>query len=171
MKLNLGCGEQRHPGYLNVDNCGTPDCHCDLSTFPWPWKSESVTEVRADHFLEHVVDYEATILEIHRILRPAGLFWARVPHFRSPLAIWHLHRWSFSTYTPLFLCESRAYQWDGRHLFDAVELRINYPFTHNRRLINRLVCSLFRALANRAPHHWDWLGLPIDEVEFKVRKR
>ena len=30
IKLNLGCGEKRLPGYLNVDKFGTPDLKHDL---------------------------------------------------------------------------------------------------------------------------------------------
>lgn len=171
MKLNLGCGDLKRPGYVNVDVCGSPDRVCDLSVFPWPWESNTVEEVRADHFLEHVNDYEGTILEIHRVLQPGGVLWIRVPHFRCPMSAWHLHKWAFSTCTLNFLCDSIPYQWGGRPLFERVETRINYAFIPDRTWANRRLKSTLTALANLSPYHWDWLGLPIEEIEFKGRKR
>jgi hypothetical protein len=35
IKLNLGCGKNPMPGYVNVDKFGTPDVRHDLETFPW----------------------------------------------------------------------------------------------------------------------------------------
>ena len=171
IKLNLGCGDNKRPGYVNVDVCGSPDVVCDLSAFPWPWGTNSVDEMRAEHFLEHVDDYAATILEIHRILKPGGLLWFRVPHFRNPMAVWHLHKWAFSTCTPKLLCQALPYQWSGKSLFDMIELRINFAFIPERNLRNRCFKRVLSALANLSPFHWDWLGLPIDEIEFKGRKR
>ena len=170
MKLNLGCGENQRTGYVNVDVCGSPDVVCDLAAFPWPWATDSVDEIRAEHFLEHVDDYAATILEIHRILKPGGLLWLRVPHFRCPMSAWHLHKWSFSTCTLNFLCDPIPYQWDGRQLFERVSTRINYAFIPDRHWGNRCFKRVLSALANLSPLRWDWLGLPIDEIEFKGRK-
>ncbi len=164
MKLNLGCGDKPRPGYVNVDACGTPDVVCDLSRFPWPWDDASAEEVLAEHFLEHVEDFEATMTEIHRVLGPGGILRFTVPHFRSPMSAWHLHRWQFSTNTPLLLCDARPYQWGGRKLFEKVSLRINYVWCRG---VAGRICS---RLANISPLHWDWLGLPIDEIEFTGRK-
>lgn len=58
MKLNLGCGDKKHEGYVNVDLCGDPDVRCDLSVFPRPFDDDSADEVFSEHFLEHVVDFE-----------------------------------------------------------------------------------------------------------------
>ena len=164
MKLNLGCGSKLRDGYVNVDKFGEPDVLCDLSIFPWPWTDGSVDEVFSEHFLEHVENFECVILEIHRILKPGGVIWFKVPHYRTPMAIWYLHNWQFSTYTPEYLCASLAYQWGGKKLFEKVSLRINFVWL--RPLFNRwLAC-----LANQSPGRWDWLGLPIDEIEFVGRK-
>jgi hypothetical protein len=40
MKLNLGCGDNKRPGYVNGDVCGSPDVVCDLSAFSWPWDDD-----------------------------------------------------------------------------------------------------------------------------------
>lgn len=164
LKLNLGCGEKKVAGYLNVDNCGAPDFFFDLSQFPWPWADESVDEVFSEHFLEHVLDYEKTVLEMHRILKKGGIVHFRVPHHRSPIAVWHLHKWAFSVYTPELLCVSRPYQWGGKKLFTKIEIKANVIYLTP--FLNRVLTWF----ANIAPYRWDFLGFPIDEVEFRGEK-
>jgi SAM-dependent methyltransferase len=164
IKLNLGCGTKKMAGYQNVDCCGSPDLFCDLAKFPWPWKDNSCDEVYSSHFLEHVADYERTILEIHRILKPNGKFHFLVPHFRSPFAQWHLHRTQFSIFTPNLLCLCVPYQWGGRQLFVKEQIRASYSS------IRRSVGVPLGVLANLFPLFWDWAGFPISEVEFIGRK-
>jgi len=164
LKIHLGCGEKKKAGYSNVDLFGEPDVRCDLNVFPWPWADNSVDEIFCEHWLEHVDNYEKTMLEVYRILKPNGIFHAKVPHFRAPMTIWHLHKQSFSVCTPQRLAWSFPYLWDGRQLFKeaTVHLNFNYP--------QRMIAWLFNWLANCAPNQWDALGLPTDEIEFKVKK-
>ena len=54
LRLNLGCGEDHKPGYINVDKYGNPDVLHDLEEFPWPWDDESVEEILMKHILEHL---------------------------------------------------------------------------------------------------------------------
>src|SRR6516162_1537826 len=54
LKLNLGCGDKRIPGYINVDKFSNPDLKHDLETFPWPWPDDSVSEILLIHVLEHL---------------------------------------------------------------------------------------------------------------------
>ena len=51
MKLNLGCGDERPPGFHNVDLCPGPgvDIVADLNGAPWQFASESVEYIRAYH--------------------------------------------------------------------------------------------------------------------------
>ena len=164
MKLNLGCGEKKRDGYVNVDVCGTPDVVCDLNRFPWDWTDNSIDEVTSSHWLEHVEDFERTILEIHRILKPNGVLHFHVPHFRTPFAIWHLHKWQFSTCTCDLLCAKLPYLWGGRQLFVRDKIAVRCLFVRKR------FAWPLTKLANYAPCAWDWLGLPIDEIEFFGRK-
>lgn len=164
LKLNLGCGDRKYIGYTNVDLHGEPDIRCDLSSYPWPFSDDSVDEIFSEHFLEHVVDFEKTIREMYRILKPGGLLHFKVPHFRSPYFPWHLHYHAFSTVTCKVLCWKLPYQFGGKQLFEFRKLRLNYVFSP------RILKFALTPLANLMPSAWDYFGLPIDEIECWVVK-
>jgi len=88
LKLNLGCGAARMPGWTNVDKmaaCG-PDQVVDLERFPWPWPDGSVDEIMLHHVLEHLgasADvYIAVFKEMWRICRDGAAISIVVPHPR-----------------------------------------------------------------------------------------
>ena len=97
MKLNLGCSDDHHPGYVNVDCAPPADLIVDLAggpvprmTFsgvmglvhypePWPWEDSAVEEIRAYDVLEHLADKIRTLNEAWRVLEPGGLLDFAVP--------------------------------------------------------------------------------------------
>lgn len=85
-KLNLGCGVNLLPGYVNVDKFGEPDLRHDLETFPWPWPDNSVEEIRLQHVLEHLGastdTYFGIVKEMYRVCAPGALIHIVVPHPR-----------------------------------------------------------------------------------------
>ena len=89
MKLNLGAGRNRLPGYVTVDKAAAcePDQVADLEQLPWCWQDGSVAEIRLTHALEHLGEKTEVFLgimkELHRVLRPGGEVHIRVPHPRS----------------------------------------------------------------------------------------
>ncbi|MBF0369039.1 MAG: hypothetical protein HQL52_06240 [Magnetococcales bacterium] len=86
IRLNLGCGERRLPGFINVDKYGSPDLLHDLESTPWPWEDDSVVEVAAHHVLEHLGAttelYFAIIQELYRVCASQALIDIRLPHPR-----------------------------------------------------------------------------------------
>ncbi len=82
-KLNLGAGELRREGYLNIDwsPLGNPDVVHDLNVFPYPFADSSIEEVYASHVLEHLDRPFDVMRELHRILVPGGRLIVKVPHF------------------------------------------------------------------------------------------
>lgn len=86
LRLNLGCGQQHLPGYVNVDKYGEPDLRWDLETFPWPWETNSVSQVLLNHVLEHLGQqtdvYFGIIQELYRVCRHGALIQIAVPHPR-----------------------------------------------------------------------------------------
>ena len=86
LKLNLGCGEKKFPGYINVDKYGSPDIKHDLESFPWPWESNSVSDIILIHVLEYlgkdVEIYFGIFKEMYRICTHGAKITIVVPHFR-----------------------------------------------------------------------------------------
>jgi SAM-dependent methyltransferase len=89
MKLNLGCGQNKRYGFINIDKYATfaPDLLWDLEKTPYPFDADSVTYIAATHVLEHLgrdTDIFLSIMkELHRILVPGGKIDIKVPHFRG----------------------------------------------------------------------------------------
>jgi hypothetical protein len=93
MKLNLGCGFKKLPGYVNVDLSPVcePDQVFDLENTPWPWESDSVEEIMMDNVLEHLGQtsqaYLAIIKELYRICKDGAKVTIKVPHHRHDFAV------------------------------------------------------------------------------------
>ncbi len=88
MKLNLGCGGDKRPGWTNVDKYAelAPDQVADLERLPWPWPDDSVEEVALRHVLEHLGPtpdaYLGIIRELWRVCRDGAIVTITVPHPR-----------------------------------------------------------------------------------------
>jgi hypothetical protein len=93
MKLNLGCGFKKLPGYVNVDLSSVcePDQVFDLENTPWPWENDSVEEIMLDNVLEHLGQtsqaYLAIIKELYRICQAGAKISIKVPHHRHDSAV------------------------------------------------------------------------------------
>ena len=81
MKLNLGCGDERVPEFLNVDLLPAPgvDIVADLNACAWNFPDASIEHIRAYHVFEHLRDKAVTLNECWRILVPGGLLEFEVP--------------------------------------------------------------------------------------------
>lgn len=82
-KLNLGCGQFRKEGYINVDisPLSQADVIHNLEEFPYPFQDNTFDLIEADHILEHLTDPFCAMTEFKRIARPGGQIHIRVPHF------------------------------------------------------------------------------------------
>lgn len=81
MKLNLGCGDDRRDGYVNVDlRSEVADVVCDVTDLPFG--DGSVDEVLASDIAEHFPRERlpAMFAEWRRVLRPGGTLTLRVPN-------------------------------------------------------------------------------------------
>lgn len=81
-KINIGCGPYKQNGYINIDinPVHDPEIVRDV-TRGLPFDSDSVSEVRAYHFLEHLDNHDAIFVlkECYRILVDGGVLDIIVP--------------------------------------------------------------------------------------------
>ncbi|MFZ2188305.1 MAG: methyltransferase domain-containing protein [Candidatus Moraniibacteriota bacterium] len=82
-KLNLGCGEFKKKGFVNVDyfSVSEPDIRHNLEMFPYPFVDNEFILVEADHVLEHLNNPFGVMKELHRIVENGGMVKLKVPHF------------------------------------------------------------------------------------------
>lgn len=113
MKLNIGCGRDIRPDFVNVDivDLGGNIVH-DLTVFPWPFADDSADEILAIDIIEHIPRGPMlvnAINEIIRILKVGGVGRIQVPdaNFAHPA-------WTDPTHHGGFTKESLCY-WDQSH--------------------------------------------------------
>lgn len=81
VRLNIGCGKNMLPGWLNCDLIAGPgvDRVFDAAKkFPFP--DDSVDSILLSHVLEHIFNWPDTVLECHRVLKKGGVLEIRVPY-------------------------------------------------------------------------------------------
>jgi predicted SAM-dependent methyltransferase len=81
VRLNLGCGSDIRPGYVNVDKFPAHEgvVQADFPLLPFP--ENHADEALLSHVLEHFGYKEGETLcrEIHRVLKPGGVAQIEVP--------------------------------------------------------------------------------------------
>lgn len=85
MKINLGSGTKRYPGYLNVDidSGSSPDYVVNLETDKLPFEDNSIDGVLAHHVLEHLGDgFFNCVQELYRVCKHGTIIDVKVPHPR-----------------------------------------------------------------------------------------
>ncbi len=85
IKLNIGCGAKKWPGFINVDLANNwadtqPDVVADV-TKPLPFADNYADELHAIHLLEHLLRWEAPAIltDWRRVLKPGGLLVLELP--------------------------------------------------------------------------------------------
>jgi predicted SAM-dependent methyltransferase len=84
MKINLGCGNQKEEGFVNLDMDPSvnPDIVYDIQDI-LPFDDGTVSEVRAYHIFEHIGDkFFDLMCEIYRVCCNGAIVDVRVPHHR-----------------------------------------------------------------------------------------
>jgi len=75
MRLNLGCGQKKMSGWVNVDKLPScnPDELVDLEKLPWPWPDDAAEDVMLSHVLEQLgatpALYIGVMKELYRVCR------------------------------------------------------------------------------------------------------
>ncbi len=83
-KLNIGCGTDIKPGWINLDSAKLPgvDVIHDIQKLPLPFRNDEFDEILCQDVLEHI-EYIPVLRDLYRILKTGGSITIRVPHFTS----------------------------------------------------------------------------------------
>ena len=171
--LDIGCGRKKITGAIGLDLVALPgvDIVADLNR-RLPIKDNEFDVVHADQVMEHVEDLIGLVYEVHRILKPGGIFLGHVPYFRSSWAhIDPTHVRSFTLCTMDYFVKCK-YCYEGYRFrdeaFSDIEVFIDsdYPSTPLRRL--------FTSIALRYPFRFENSVLSnlyvFEQVSYLLRK-
>ncbi len=111
MKLHLGCGTNKLPGWVNVDavkDC-QPDLVHDLSK-PLPYEDQSSDELKAESVLEHFDKYMryCIMADWARVLKVGGTIHIGVPDFQKLLS--RFLKFNYDDFVDTFFGEN---MWEG----------------------------------------------------------
>ena len=90
LKIDIGCGINKREGFIGVDQYKLKgvDIVADL-TKKWPWKDNTVDEVNASHFIEHLTNFEGKwervhfFNELYRVMKKGAKAQLIFPHWCS----------------------------------------------------------------------------------------
>lgn len=180
-KLNLGCGEFKKEGYINLDwsEAVKPDIIHNLNKFPYPFSDNEFDLIEADHLLEHLSNVFRVMKEIHRIARNGAKVIIRVPHFSRGFTHPE-HKRGFDFTFPLYFNKNFVGGYQGVE-FQCESIKMTW-FAQKylkKKTISKTMYSLalifdkiFSFLANLSPtfcsRFWCfWVG-GFEEIEFKL---
>ena len=134
LKLDLGCGDNLREGFEGVDFVKTKSVKYvhDLFTFPWPFKDDSVEELSASHFFEHVPQkLRARFMdEVYRVLVPDGKFTVVTPYYNSVRATQDFtHEWPPIS-PQSFLYFNRKWREDNKLTHGHYEMKCDFDFVY-----------------------------------------
>ena len=178
--INIGCGKTRIPGSVGVDCVKIPgyvDVVHDLNVTPYPFDTNFSDEIHFYHVLEHLDNPVEKIEEIHRILKPSGVLYMRVPHFSSNGAFTDItHKRPYSYYSFDIFQADAYHSWYSKCKFEILQREIKYfgqypnsgiyeKYIHPNKcpLVIRPVVRLLNLLINLSPMAFErlwcyWVG-------------
>lgn len=182
-KLNLGSGQFKKGGYVNVDwdEKSKPDIKLDVSKFPYPFADKEFQEIVTEHCLEHLEDVFGVMKELYRILDTNGKLIIKVPHFSRGFSHPE-HKTGFDVTFPLYFTPSFKGGYTGTP-FTLISMKLHwlgqkefkkeffglvyYPL--------RFLDVLYSFLANLSPalcsRFWCYYVGGFEEIEFTLLKK
>lgn len=83
LRLNIGCGLIKIPGFIGVDIVKTPAVGVQTAAWDLPYKPNTIAEIYSSHMIEHLTpdQQDKALREWHRVLKVGGKLKIRCPNF------------------------------------------------------------------------------------------
>ncbi len=118
--LNLGGGNKEIEGTVNLQ---LPEWNADVDQIPYP--DNSVGEIHAYHFLEHVKNLEFLMSECSRVMVSGGVMNIAVPYYKSQLAFSdynHVRFFAEKTFPKMIVNKDNYY----KNIFSEIKFKIHF---------------------------------------------
>jgi SAM-dependent methyltransferase len=144
IKLDIGCGPNKKSGYIGVDKNNYPGVdHIIDFMNGLPFSDNSVDEIRAYDFIEHVSDKSFTLREFWRVCKEGAIVDIQVPDasvgqgaFRDPT---HLSFWVPQSFLPMYM-DSGPYH-PGGYCYKVDKLHVTKLYDEVRWIKVQLIVS------------------------------
>lgn len=165
MKLDIGCGKNKKPGFTGLDRVRMPgvDIVCDLDKEQIPLEDGSVDEVFSMHFMEHTADLLFVMEEVWRVCKDGAKVTIAVPYFTSVGAFrdpTHKRFFTYETFDhftdtknlPTFYSDVRFRIKKKRILFQPFSIR---PYGNIYGMIRFMHMMPFQLIADVFPYFYE----------------
>jgi len=112
MRLDFGCGKKKKEGFIGVDFGKTSDAEiiCNCEHYPLPFNDNTIDEVYSSHFLEHIADPNAFLIDLMRIMKPGAEALIHVPNHQYSQSWVSSHKWQPAMPYLRQMIEARGFQ-------------------------------------------------------------
>lgn len=160
MRIDLGCGMHKTKGLIGLDIIEHPnvDIKHDLNVFPYPFLDNEITYVQANHVLEHVNDFIATMEELWRICKNNAEIEIRCPHASCFPTVWAdpTHKRSLVKNSFIHWVGENKKIYNFKAEFEVVEVRLHYCLyegVRNGQLTTSRAMKKISVLVNKFVNH------------------
>lgn len=177
MKVNLGSGIKRFPGFVNLDvdpSC-KPDYVCDMNKDALPFEDDTVEYMLAHHVFEHIGDGFFNLLkQIYRVCKHEAIIDVHVPHPRHDYFLGdlsHVRPITIENMRPLSkkFCDTQSYinsSWSGF----ANVLNVDFEIFEHEYLLDDTFKQVIANVEDAAQIDWMARAMnnTITEIHFKM---
>jgi len=116
MKLNIGSGETKIPGYINIDieESTKPDVVCDFRKTNLPFEDSTADKVTMLHCIEHIeyFHWHDILFEIHRVMKLGAKLILAYPEFERCVENFLENKWGMKDFWRATLYGRQLYPGD-----------------------------------------------------------
>jgi ubiquinone/menaquinone biosynthesis C-methylase UbiE len=153
MKINLGGENSEVNGYKNLDLFPGENVSFvhDLNKFPYPFKDNSIEEIKAEDVLEHLDSIPKPLQEFHRICKNKAKIKIKVPIYPSELMFENpTHKLVFTRNTFTWFTKEKNLYYAGKAQFKIKSRKIYFYYPNSSRFPIKQIGKIYTSLINKS---------------------